>query len=650
MPTVLVEPNFVTYGAALSALSRGEKWREALELFTVLPQRGVESGIISVTATLTACGRAACWQEALELLSWARQEHLQPTVICYSSALSALERGNRWDCALGLFAEMEENYIAPNTISFSAAISACEKCGQWQTSLRLLEQMYHREVAPDVVCYSAAISSCEKAAEWAMALFLLAEMPRARCEANAISYNAAMGACENCNQWQAAIQLFEDMEPKVTPTVRTFNVLISACRHQWQLATGLFSTAVQRQLELSVPGPWRELGSKRGAGRDLSDFALPEEIAFIYEHKLGSALVTYNSLMASYESLWPRSLSLLEEMQSQASSCNMLRLQFLAQAPSEMEWALSAACFAAYLLGLSQFICRALIHRKAAFQFCQKCASEMRRAFRQASPQEKHLRRQVVLLKSSRAITHATCWLAVMTFSLQSIVFNIAMEQTRWMSDQATWGQVILTVILMVIVQVSSAMNEHTLDMWYIFCQLLSALLTSSYSCSTDQALTASMFVFLFISGPAAMFANRRILIFVSHLGLFGLAVLRCLTEDFPVGMRGGPAYAMTFFMFLCVASVISQFSHHQCRREVEAGVREKNSATQLSAASELLQLTCDAVLELDHDLRLRVHSSQLATMLLHRPHASLKGMKFTKFIAQDIFDHDPRKELQKEL
>jgi len=300
-----------------------------------------------------------------------------------------------------------------------------------------------------------------------------------------------------------------------------------------------------------------------------------------------------------------------------------------------MEWALSAACFAAYLLGLSQFICRALIHRKAAFQFCQKCASEMRRAFRQASPQEKHLRRQVVLLKSSRAITHATCWLAVMTFSLQSIVFNIAMEQTRWMSDQATWGQVILTVILMVIVQVSSAMNEHTLDMWYIFCQLLSALLTSSYSCSTDQALTASMFVFLFISGPAAMFANRRILIFVSHLGLFGLAVLRCLTEDFPVGMRGGPAYAMTFFMFLCVASVISQFSHHQCRREVEAGVREKNSATQLSAASELLQLTCDAVLELDHDLRLRVHSSQLATMLLHRPHASLKGMKFTKFIAQ---------------
>ncbi|CAJ1447115.1 unnamed protein product, partial [Effrenium voratum] len=79
MPTVLVEPNFVTYGAALSALSRGEKWREALELFTVLPQRGVESGIISVTATLTACGRAACWQEALELLSWARQEHLQPT-------------------------------------------------------------------------------------------------------------------------------------------------------------------------------------------------------------------------------------------------------------------------------------------------------------------------------------------------------------------------------------------------------------------------------------------------------------------------------------------------------------------------------------------------------------------------------------------
>ena len=37
----------------------------------------------------------------------------------------------------------------------------------------------------------------------------------------------------------------------------------------------------------------------------------------------------------------------------------------------------------------------------------------------------------------------------------------------------------------------------------------------------------------------------------MSHLGLFGLAVLRCLTEDFPAGMRGGPArLAREFFLF----------------------------------------------------------------------------------------------------
>ena len=62
---------------------------------------------------------------------------------------------------------------------------------------------------------------------------------------------------------------------------------------------------------------------------------------------------------------------------------------------------------------------------------------------------------------------------------------------------------------------------------------------------------------------------------------------------------------------------------------------RESKSNTQLSAATALLNLTCDAVVELDEDGRLLSHSSSLAAVLMrNRPGATLEGTKFIDFVA----------------
>ena len=58
----------------------------------------------------------------------------------------------------------------------------------------------------------------------------------------------------------------------------------------------------------------------------------------------------------------------------------------------------------------------------------------------------------------------------------------------------------------------------------------------------------------------------------------------------------------------------------------VELEIQNCNAVTQLNAASSLLQLTCDAVVELDADLCLTKHSQELAAMLLRDPGASLEG------------------------
>ena len=62
--------------------------------------------------------------------------------------------------------------------------------------------------------------------------------------------------------------------------------------------------------------------------------------------------------------------------------------------------------------------------------------------------------------------------------------------------------------------------------------------------------------------------------------------------------------------------------------------MRASDSNRHLSAASALLELTCDAVCELDSDLKLQLHSQKLATMLLRRSGVSLEGRKLTDFIA----------------
>lgn len=58
---------------------------------------------------------------------------------------------------------------------------------------------------------------------------------------------------------------------------------------------------------------------------------------------------------------------------------------------------------------------------------------------------------------------------------------------------------------------------------------------------------------------------------------------------------------------------IMSSILHEKSELELERG----NVASQLSAASSLLRLTCDAVIELDNDLRLTEDSPELAYMLM---------------------------------
>ena len=59
---------------------------------------------------------------------------------------------------------------------------------------------------------------------------------------------------------------------------------------------------------------------------------------------------------------------------------------------------------------------------------------------------------------------------------------------------------------------------------------------------------------------------------------------------------------------------IMNTILHFKAELDMERG----NIATQLTAASSLLRLTCDAVIELDNKLCMTEHSPELASMLLN--------------------------------
>ena len=160
---------------AITAWGRAREPQRALALLEEMKSRSVEPDVISFSAAISACGAGGQWERALSLLEEMQSRGLEPDVISFNAAISACGKGEQWERALSLLEEMQTRGVKPDVVSFSAAISACEKGGQWERALSLLEEMRTRGVKPDVVSFNAAISACEQCGEMAKAKLLYAQ-------------------------------------------------------------------------------------------------------------------------------------------------------------------------------------------------------------------------------------------------------------------------------------------------------------------------------------------------------------------------------------------------------------------------------------------------------------------------------------------
>ena len=137
----------------------------------------------------------------------------------------------------------------------------------------------------------------------------------------------------------------------------------------------------------------------------------------------------------------------------------------------------------------------------------------------------------------------------------------------------------------------------------------------------------------LFILGlgrvPAVGIATSPVVVAACSLLPLLVVLIRASTEALPPAALF--AEACGFVATVCASASLQLL----LRYRIERSLQYKKMETDFNAASSLLHLTCDAVVELDADLRMTEHKASLSAMLLRcRSGGTLAGTDFTDLLA----------------
>ena len=261
------------------------------------------------------------------------------------------------------------------------------------------------------------------------------------------------------------------------------------------------------------------------------------------------------------------------------------------------------------------------LHRRV---FCKGSATK-------ANTDELIVAREVSKLRLSIARRYSLLLTFLACVLLAMVQWNIIFKKPRWMTDAFSWLMVACFASLVFTQIFPCLLSEYTLDFWYL---VGSASLTC---CLWPPFLYAEHLTF--VSGvvlvvyrlPAAIMTHHYFFVLLANLISVVMTYLRMVFDE----QEELGAWALHGEVLCTLAVVMLSFIMRSAlERFAEQFVRGTKATTELNAASALLELTCDAVLELHEDLTVATCSPQLAAMLLRGQGLCMAGLSFTDFVA----------------
>lgn len=219
------------------------------------------------------------------------------------------------------------------------------------------------------------------------------------------------------------------------------------------------------------------------------------------------------------------------------------------------------------------------------------------------------------------------CWILT-GLTVVSIQYNILLKTERWMTDALTGTVGAIFAICTAGQVIPAIVKTRFLDAWYSLFGLMFIATLSHYHLRPEQLVSWSMMLSVF---RIAIFCipSRFSLVALFHTFFSVHIIWRFSTESFPASATQGE---VVMFAFALTSSwTLRKFVEWKVRTDIiRSGVYNE-----LSAATSLLSYLCDAVFQLDPQLKFTDGAPQLSAMLLRSTTArSLAGTEFQALLA----------------
>ena len=217
-----LEPDAITFSAALSACEKGVEWVRALNLLEEMLQQRVAPTAVTQGAAVAACEKGRQWQKAQALLG-----RVGLTVVLCNSMMAACDKGGRWEEALRLLGQMQQaSQLRPNAMVYTSLASSCGRAGRWEQAVTFAREALRRDLegrgdptAADeprgrqaAVSFVTAVTACGGALQWSRAVRLVEEMRSTRgIGLQAVACEAAIGACAKASVRVPALGLLREV-------------------------------------------------------------------------------------------------------------------------------------------------------------------------------------------------------------------------------------------------------------------------------------------------------------------------------------------------------------------------------------------------------------------------------------------------------
>ena len=239
-----VQADAVSYNSCINSCPR---WLQVLELGRSLLLRRLDATMVTSTSTMTALEKAGMWQQLVSRIerAWDDLERSEATAVL-NAGINGLGQNGEWLKSFSILQKFAVSGVLTDVITWGSLIVVCEIMERWQRALSLCSELqtYHSmEVVENSVIFNAAACAFAEGELWQQALELLHDASLSQMQVNILVYNSILFACSKAARWQESLEVLGSLnrpnEP--TPSIKTYNTVLAACRCHWRQALHLFS-------------------------------------------------------------------------------------------------------------------------------------------------------------------------------------------------------------------------------------------------------------------------------------------------------------------------------------------------------------------------------------------------------------------------